>query len=143
MKIILVFATGLLMAAPSFAQKTQGKAAPHKAAATPGLSPEKSKMLCKAWKLDSTEQFGVGHKPNAKEANDGVTFMADGTYFITSEGTAANGTWKSNGTYIYTSTGTPETKMMYKLMSLSDDKLEIEYQTPDLIRVHYFYVPKK
>jgi hypothetical protein len=142
MKTMLIIVAACLFAAHSEAQQT-GKTAAHKTQ-TASLSPEKSKMLCKAWRLDSVEQFGVTHAANAKEKADAITFVADGSYFITSEGVAATGTWKCNGSaYIYTSSGTPENKMMYKIMGLADDRLALEYQTPDLIRIHYVYKPKQ
>ena len=142
MKTLLLLAAGCFLFAQSNAQQTTGKTTPHKTQAAT-LSPEKSKMLCKAWRLDSVEQFGVLHAANAKEKGDAITFVADGSYFITSEGVAATGTWKCNGSaYIYTSSGTPENKMMYKIMGLADNRLALEYQTPDLIRIHYIYKPK-
>lgn len=143
MKKVLVLTVAGLLSAPLFAQNGTAKVTPHKTQSA-GLSAEKSKMLCKAWVLDSVEQFGVGHPANAKEKTDGVTFTADGNYFVTSEGVAATGTWKANGSaYIYTTSGTPENKMMYKMLSLADNRLVLEYQTPDLIRIKYTYSPKK
>ncbi len=142
MKTILLLAAGCLLAAHSEAQTGKPTTAHKSQVAT--LSPDKSKMLCKAWKLDSVEQFGVQHPANAKEKSDGITFVADGSFFVTSEGVAATGTWKCNGSaYIYTSSGTPENKMMYKIMGLADNRLALEYQTPDLIRIHYVYTPKQ
>jgi len=145
MKKIMLFA-GMLLALQAFSQTGQGSAkiTPHKTIAANTMPADKSKMLCKAWVLDSVEQFGVAHTPNAKEKNDGVTFMADGTFFTTSEGVAGTGTWKGNGNpYINTSVGTPEVKKMFKIMVLSDSKLVLEYQTEDLIRIHYTYIPKQ
>jgi hypothetical protein len=143
MKKMIIPALCLFIATQASSQTAQsGKAAPHKAQSGLGLSAEKSKMLCKAWKLDSVEQFGVGQKANAKEANDGITFMADGTFFITTEGAPSNGTWKGNGApYIYIA-GIPAITKPYKLISLSDGKLKLEYQTEDLIRILYTYSPK-
>ncbi|HXB11605.1 MAG TPA: hypothetical protein VNZ45_06445 [Bacteroidia bacterium] len=141
MRTLLLLAAGCFLVVESNAQQTT-KTTPHKTQ-TASLSPEKSKMLCKAWKLDSVEQFGVQHPANAKEKGDGITFVVDGSFFVTSEGVAATGTWKCNGSvYIYTSSGTPENKMMYKIMGLADNRLALEYQTPDLIRIHYVYSPK-
>jgi len=143
MKTMLLIAAGCLLASYSEAQQT-GKTATHKTQSASTLSPEKSKMLCKAWKLDSVEQFGVAHPVTAKQKGDAITFVADGSYSVTSEGVAATGTWKCNGSaYIYTSSGTPENKMMYKIMSLADNRMVLEYQTPDLIRIHYTYTPKQ
>jgi len=144
MKKIFILTIGSFFALQINAQTTQSNAklTPHKSIAAV-MSADRSKMLCKPWKLDSTEEFGVIHAPNAKEKTDGVTFMADGTYFITSEGTAATGTWNGTGNpYINTSTGTPAVKMMYKIISLVDNKLVLEYQTVDLIRIQYVYSPK-
>jgi hypothetical protein len=150
MKTILTFATCLLVATQVFSQtaKTVSKTTTttHKASVGGGstISAEKSALLCKAWKLDSVEQFGVAQAASAKEKTDIITFMADGTFFITSEGVAGTGTWKGNAVpYINTSVGTPEIKKMYKVLSLADSRLVIEYQTEDLIRIKYTYSPKK
>lgn len=147
MKKIPLLIAALLFAGTAFSQNAQaGKTIQHKAAAPAGptVSADKAKMLCKAWVLDSVEQFGVSHPANAKEKTDGITFTADGTFFLTDEGTASTGTWKGNAApYINTSFGTPEVKKMYKLISLSDSRLQLEYQTPDLIRITYTYSPKK
>jgi len=146
MKKLQILALGLVFAAPAFSQTTQaaGSTQQHKVKTGPGVSADKAKMLCKAWMLDSVEQFGVVHVTNAKEKTDGVTFMADGTFFITSEGAASTGTWSGNAApYINTSTGTPEVKKMYKLISLSDGSMGLQYQTVDLINIQYIYSPKK
>lgn len=141
MKKMTLLALTVLLTSAAFAQagKTQ-----HKTTQTgPTISAEKSKMLCKAWKLDSVEQFGVAQKASAKQANDGVTFTADGNFFYTTDGAATTGTWKGNAApYINTVAGTPEVKKMFKLISLSDSKLKLEYQTEDLIRITYTYSPK-
>jgi len=142
MKKIIVPALCLLFAAQAFSQTAKTTA--HKTTQTGAtMSAAKSAMLCKAWKLDSVEQFGVGQKANAKEANDGITFMADGTFFITIEGTASNGTWKGNGAPFINIGGISTITKPYKLISLSDSKLKLEYQTEDLIRIEYTYSPKK
>jgi hypothetical protein len=143
MKKVVVLSFSLLFALPIIAQNAQGSKAVHKTSTGATVSPEKSKMLCKAWKLDSVEEFGVVHAANAKQKADGVTYMADGTFFITMDGEAATGKWTGNGNpYVYASTGTPEVKKMYKIISLSDNKFVMEYQTEDLIRIHYIYSPK-
>lgn len=145
MKKTLILAPCLLFVAPVFSQSKAHHTTAHKTyhqSAT--ISPEKSKMLCKPWVLDSVEQFGVAQKASPKEKSDAVTFVADGTFFITSEGVASTGKWTGTANpYIYTTTGTPEEKKMYKLISLSNNKLVLEYQTPDLIRIHYTYSPKQ
>lgn len=141
-KMVFAF-SGLFLMVQAFAQNAQPKAFHKTAQSGPTISAEKSKMLCKAWKLDSVEQFGVVQKASAKQANDGVTFTADGNFFYTSEGAAVTGTWKGNAApYINTVAGTPEVKKMFKLISLSDNKLKLEYQTEDLIRITYTYSPK-
>jgi hypothetical protein len=147
MKKISILIAGLLFAASAFSQNAQaGKTPAHKTTtqAGPTVAADKSKMLCKAWGLDSVEQFSVVHVANATEKADGVTLMADGTFFITWEGVAGTGTWSGNAApYINTSVGTPAAKKMYKVISLSDGRLVLEYQTEDLIRSQYIYKPKK
>lgn len=145
MKKTLALVPCLLFVVPVFSQSKTHHTTAHKSYhQSASISAEKSKMLCKAWVLDSVEQFGVVQKASAKEKSDAVTFMSDGTFFITSEGVATTGKWTGNATpYVNTVTGTPEDKKMYKLITLSDDKLVLEYQTPDLIRIHYTYSPKK
>jgi len=140
MKKISILVAGLLFVAPAFSQN-----AAHKTTQTgPSVSADKAKMLCKAWMLDSVEQFSVVHAANTTEKADGITFMADGTFFVTWEGVASTGTWSGNAApYINTSTGTPAVKKMYKLLSLADGRLVLEYQTEDLIRSQYIYKPKK
>jgi hypothetical protein len=147
MKTILVFSVACSISALQIFAQQPAKLV-HKTAQTATLSPEKSKMLCIAWKLDSVEMFGVVHPPNSKEKSDAITFISDGTYFITSEGISASGTWLCNGSaYINTvskqaTAGAAETKMMYKIISLSANKFVFDYQTPDLITVRYTYIPK-
>lgn len=131
-----------LFVIPVFAQNaTHAK----KAASSSGssLSPERSKMLCKPWQLDTISEFGVDNKVNAKEASDGVTFVADGSFFITQEGAASTGTWTYSAGRINTTTTNPDNKMSLKIVSLTDNRLVLEYQAPDLSKTEYTYHPRK
>ncbi|MGP8216546.1 MAG: hypothetical protein ACLQQ4_13340 [Bacteroidia bacterium] len=145
MKKTLVLSICLIFVAGGFAQqKKTTKPVYHQP--KPSLSPEALKMLCKPWKLDTVENFGVAKPANAKEQNDGVTFMADSTLFLTMEGVPATGKWWVGWSpkYINTSTGTgKEDKKMFQIMKLSDNWLELEYQTPELVRIHYYYSSRK
>lgn len=136
-KTILLLIAGCFLAMPAFSQNTQ------KAAAKPALSPDKSKMLCKAWQLDTVSEFGVDNKATAKEANDGITLVADGSLFITQEGVAATGKWSYMAGRINTVTTNPDKKMSLKIISLTDGRLVLEYQAEDLTRTQYTYYPKK
>jgi hypothetical protein len=118
----------------------------HHSAAKPSFSPEKLKMLCKPWKLDTIENFGVAKPATAAQQNDGITLLADSTLFLTMDGQANTGKWMRGWSdkVINTVTGTnSDIKKMFTIMKLSNDYLELEYQTPDLIRIHYFYSAKK
>jgi hypothetical protein len=145
MKTTLTLAACLLITVSAFSQasKSGAKATPKKATSQGGgatISPEKSAMLCKAWKLDSVSQFGVTQAASPKEKGDVVTINNDGNYSMIMEGVASMGTWKGNAApYIYTSAGTPEIKKMYKVLALTNNRLVLEYQTEDLIRVDYTY----
>lgn len=141
----LIFVTiGCFFAIPVFAQSTShARKASHSGVSS--LSAERSKILCKAWRLDSTSEFGVVNKATAKEANDGITFITDGSLFITQEGVASTGTWTYSGGRINTATKNPDNKLSFRLLALQDNRLVLEYQypAPDLSRIQYIYSPKK
>ncbi len=133
-----------LFTLPVFAQTktTATKKAPSTGG---GLSDEKTKMLCKAWKLDTVSAYGVDSKVNAKEASDGITPMADGTVSLTREGVAGTGTWTYARGYINAAIKDPAKTYSFKLVSITDNRLVLEYQVPapDLSRIQYTYSPKK
>lgn len=128
---------------PAFAQSITTKKAP--AAKSAGLSPEKSQMLCKAWKLDSISEYGVDNKASGKQVNDGVTFTADGNFFITLDGVASSGTWTYSGGRINTVTKSPDNTYSFKILGLSGTCLilDFQYPAPDLSRAKFTYSPKK
>jgi hypothetical protein len=144
MKKNLILSLCLIVSIGAFAQqkKTTTKTVAH---SKPTMSPERLKMLCKPWKLDTVENFGVPKAATAKQQNDGVTFMVDSTLFLTMDGVAKTGKWSVGWSpkIINTVTGDTKDKMMFTIMSLSDNYMELEYQTPDLIRTHYYYSAKK
>src|ERR1035441_8172807 len=125
-----------LITVPVFSQ-TKSKAKKVSSSGGTTLSDEKSKMLCKAWKVDTISEFGVDSRPNSKQAADGITFVADGSLFITMEGVASTGKWTYSGGRINTVTTSPDNKMSLKIISLADGRMVLEYQTPDLIRIQY------
>lgn len=134
-----------LVTIPVFAQKkaTTTKKVPS-SGGTP-LSEEQTKMLCKTWKLDTVSVYGVDSKPNAKQAGDGITFMADGTFYLIRDGVAGTGTWTYSRGYLNATIKDPPKAYSFKLISLTDGRLAIEYQVPapDLSRIKYYYSPKK
>jgi hypothetical protein len=109
------------------------------------LSADQSKMLCKAWKLDTLSEYGVDNKANAKEASDGITFVADGSLFLTMEGNAGTGTWTYAPGRINAVLKSPDKTLNFKVISLTDGRLVLEYQipAPDLSKIKYSYSPKK
>ncbi len=100
-------------------------------------------MLCKAWKMDTVSEFGVDSKPKPKQVGDGITFVADGSLFFTKDGVAVTGKWNYTATRINTVTENPDLNLSFKIISLSDGRLVLEYQTRNLERVKYVYHPKK
>lgn len=141
-KYLFLILTGALFVIPASAQNTSHSKKSPSAGAS--LSADRSKMLCKAWQLDTVSEFGVDNKATAKEANDGITFVADGSLFITQEGVAATGTWTYSGGRINTVTKNPDNTLSFRIMSLADNRMVLEYQypAPDLTRVQYTYHPK-
>jgi hypothetical protein len=128
---------------PAFAQSTTTKktSAPKSA----GLSPEKSQMLCKAWRLDSISEYGVDNKASGKQINDGITFVADGSFFITLDGVSSTGTWTYTGGRINAAIKNPDNNYSFKIVGLSDKCLilDFQYPAPDLSRAKFTYSPKK
>jgi hypothetical protein len=145
LKQVTLIAIGTFIALPVFSQTT--KTATKKVPPSGGtsLSADQSKMLCKAWKLDTVSVYGVDSKPKAKEANDGITPMADGTIFVTQEGVATTGKWTYVAGRINVVADNPANKVSFKVISLADSRLVLEYQypAPDLSKVKYTYSPKK
>lgn len=142
-KQILVILIACFFAMPLFAQNsTHPKKATH--SGTP-LSADQSKILCKAWKLDSISEFGVDNKASGKEANDGITFGSDGSFFITLDGVASTGTWTYASGHISAVAKNPDNTFSFKLVTLADDRLALDYQypAPDLTRASFSYSPKK
>lgn len=140
MKKTLVLSICIALSVGAFAQ--QKKTYTH--TAKPSMSADKLKMLCKPWKLDTVENFGVYAPATAKQQNDGITLMMDSTLFLTMDGAVKTGKWMVGWSpkIINTVTGDAKDKMMFTIMKLSDNYMELEYQTPDLIRIHYFYSKK-
>jgi hypothetical protein len=141
-KLLPLILMSCLFAMPVFAQNTTHT---KKASAGSSLSPEKSQMLCKAWKLDSISEYGVDNKASGKQANDGVTFVTDGSFFLTLDGVASTGTWTYAGGRINTVTKNPDNTYSFKLTGLSDNCLilDFQYPAPDLSRAKFTYSPKK
>jgi hypothetical protein len=142
MKKSFLLSICLVIGVGAFAQQKTTKPIAH---SKPSLSLEKLKMLCKPWKLDTIENFGVAKPATAKEQSDGITLLADSTLFLTMEGAVKTGKWWTGWSpkIINTATGDAKDKMMFTIMSMSDNYMELEYQTPDLIRTHYYYSAKK
>ena len=131
-KLFFISAIILVCITNGYSQTTTAK--------TDDLAP-KEKMLCKTWKMVSSEQFGVVAKPTEAEKNDSLTFTNDRKVTVTREGKTLQGSWKTNKiqSYIYISVDNSTEKILFKLISVNDKELVYEYQDPDLIRTTYTY----
>jgi len=145
LKRIALIATCGVITVSCYAQSTTTTPVKKTTSAKPSLSPEKSKMLCKAWKLDSISEYGVDNKASGKQVNDAITFVADGTFFITLDGVASTGTWTYASGRINTVTKNPDNTYSFKILGLSDNclMLDFQYPAPDLSRAKFTYSPKK
>lgn len=141
-KLIALIAISSLVTVPVFSQNksTAKKASPSGGAS---LSDEMSKKLCKPWVLDTVSEFGVDSKPKGKQIGDGITFVADGSFFMTENGEAFTGKWAYAGGRLNATTTNPDRKISFKIISLADTRMVLEYQTPDLRKIRYTYWPKK
>jgi hypothetical protein len=143
LKLLPLLLIGWFFAMPVFAQNTTTHT--KKASSGSSLSLEKSQMLCKAWKLDSISEYGVDSKAAGKRANDGITFVADGSFFITLDGVASTGSWTYSGGRITAVVKNPDNTYIFKLTGVSDNCLilDFQYPAPDLSRAKFTYSPKK
>lgn len=107
------------------------------------LSADKSKMLCKAWKLDSLSEYGVTNAAKGKNANDCITFGSNGSFSITLDGTAYTGTWTYSGGRISAVAVSDKDKFSFGIVTLTDNYLVLDYQYPDLTRAQFVYSPKQ
>src|SRR5579885_2158388 len=145
MKKVLIAAC-VLFSTAVFAQQKKTSTTKTTVRKGPSFSPEKMKMLCQPWKLDTVETFGVVKPANAKEQNDGITMMADSTLFLTMEGKVSTGKWMP-GTwgpqYIHTTVINVTKPIMFKIIKLSDNYMQLEYQDEELTKTEYYYSVKK
>jgi len=130
--VTLVFSTTLIFA------KQQDSKKP-----TPLLT-VKDSLLCKAWKMVSYELFSVVNKPEENQKNDGVTFMLDGTAFLTVDGVQKTGTWTSDKvTKWVTLIFDGGEKYKIQVMELTNNHLLYEYQDKELMRTKFTCEPLK
>jgi len=144
MKKIIILALATFSTIAFAQQKPAAKPAAKPEVAATGAT-SKEELLCKAWKLVSTEQFSTINKPTEKQKNDGVTYVADGTAFLTIEGVAKTGKWsfdKPKANVTIEVDGGAE-KYKFKIINLTKDQFYYEYQDPDLIRTKYTCEPVK
>jgi len=141
-KQLMPFILGCFFTLPAFTQST----APVLKTTGSTLSPDRSKMLCKAWQLDTISEFGTDNKAEGKNAHDAITFGSDGSFFMTQDGTVMSGSWSCSGDRITVETVSPDkNKLNFQIISLSGNRLVLAYQfpAPDLTKVQYTYSPKK
>ncbi len=135
----------LLISAMSIAQQKVPQTAVPRPGAILSAANQKDTLLCKAWTLSVVDVFGTVNKPSEKQKNDGVTFILDGTAFLTMDGVARTGKWsfdKPQSNVTIDVDGGKE-KFRFKILNLTKDQLQYEYQDPELIKTKYTFVPLK
>lgn len=105
----------------------------------------KELLLTKAWSLTKTEEFSVESPAEGKQKDDGVTFVADKTLFLTMQGEQKTGTWlldKTQANVMVTIDGGKE-KYRFKILTLTADEFKFEYQDAEYSKIKWTCVPKK
>ena len=98
-----------------------------------------NKSLQKNWTLISTEEFGSVAEPRDSLIGDFIHLKADGTFSMKHYGETSSGKYNYNtSNKILTCTGTTS-KTSFKLMSITNDVLTLEFQHPSLIRTKLQY----
>lgn len=119
------------------------KAKPTKQAAVPAAALH-DEAFCKAWKMVNYERFSVVNLPAENEKKDGVTFVADGTVFLTIEGVAKTGTWSNDKTRTWVNMLFDNgEKFKFKVVTLTADQFIYTYQDPELMSTKYTCEPLK
>ncbi|MCC6690731.1 MAG: lipocalin family protein [Bacteroidia bacterium] len=104
----------------------------------------KDTLLCKAWKPISIERFHVANKPEGTEKDDGVTFVLEGTVFLTMEGVQKTGTWITDKSKKWiTLTFEGGTQYRFQIFNLTPTEFYYEYQDAELVRTKYKCEPAK
>lgn len=138
--IITTIVAALFVTATYFAQEKaptpKAEYKPKQAAApAPVLRDE---ALCKAWKLISYERFSVVNTPEENQKQDGVTYMADGTVFLTMDGVTKTGTWSNDKTRVWVNMVFDNgEKYKFKIVTLTADQFEYIYQDKELMSTKY------
>ncbi|MBI2966821.1 MAG: hypothetical protein HYY40_03275 [Bacteroidetes bacterium] len=106
---------------------------------------EKEKLLCRTWKFTLSEEFGLENEPAAEQKNDSILFKSDKKVIMINSGVLTTGFWSldKGGNFLYVTPDNSATKIMFGLKSITEDKLVLEFQTPDLVRTRYHYEVKR
>jgi|GEM_PF-1598389 hypothetical protein len=120
--------------------QTNGQTA--KVVAKPKLSASDIMMCDKEWHAVSIIEWAVEQKPGEKNVNDMLKLSQDGTYNLILFGTAKSGTWTKVGQYIYFVDTTTKEKFNYKVVSVEEKKLKIDYRDPDETHTIFMMEPK-
>lgn len=91
------------------------------------------------WKLVATEEFGSKWDVEGKKKGDFVNLKGDGNFEMKLDGKSKSGTWSFNKTGKTINFVEGDKKFFFKLKTVSDTALAVEYQYPDLVRtiLHY------
>lgn len=102
---------------------------------------ETKTQLVKKWNYKGIEEFGVVRPPDTLSQNDFLEMKADGNFIMKKEGKQLSGTWLLNDKSAVLSLVDTRSKKKFNftIKNLNDRNLELEYQTPDLVRTNYHY----
>jgi hypothetical protein len=95
------------------------------------LSSQDSMMCNKEWHPITVEEWGVVSPVGDKNKNDVLKLTYDGKFDLILFGNSKSGTWTKAGQYIYFTDQTTKEKFNYKVISVEEKKLKVDYRDPD------------
>ena len=112
------------------------------APAKPKLTDADIMMCDKEWHVVSIVEWAVEQKPGDKNKNDMLKLTQDGNFNLVLFGVAKSGTWTKSGQYIYFTDASTKEKFNYKVISVEEKKLKVDYRDPDETHTLFVMEPK-
>jgi len=101
-------------------------------AGPPRLSAADMLMCNVDWHVISVEEWAIVTKPpGEKNKNDMLHLNANGTYTAILFGNSKSGSWTKSGQYINCVDEATKEKFSYKVISVEEKKLKLDYRDPD------------
>ncbi|HEU4718672.1 MAG TPA: hypothetical protein VFU15_12595 [Bacteroidia bacterium] len=112
------------------------------ASATQSTLTPKEKILCRTWVLSKTEVFGVEKGPQDDQKNDQLVVQENGRYRLIYNGVAEGGTWVlDKGGIWLTLTSDAGVVRKFKIVSMTEQQLQVDYKDSDDVHNNIYYVP--